>query len=48
MIRGTKATIHLSDEWKGPPSRQFDFADIFSDNRMPMIRKKVRRGPGSY
>jgi predicted dehydrogenase len=27
-IRGTQATIHLSDEWEGPPSRQYDYADI--------------------
>ena len=28
VIRGTKATIYLSDEWEGPPSRQYDYADI--------------------
>jgi len=32
MIRGTKATIHLSDEWEGPPSRQYDYADIFPES----------------
>jgi predicted dehydrogenase len=31
-IRGTKATIHLSDEWEGPPSRQYDYADIFPES----------------
>lgn len=31
-IRGTKATIHLSDEWEGPPSRQCDYADIFPES----------------
>jgi len=28
MVRGTKATIFLSDEWEGPPTRQYDYADI--------------------
>jgi predicted dehydrogenase len=32
MLRGTKATIHLSDEWEGPPSRQYDYADIIPEN----------------
>lgn len=32
MIRGTKATIHLSDEWEGPPSRQYAYADIFPES----------------
>lgn len=32
MIRGTKATIHLSDEWEGPPSRQYDYADIIPES----------------
>jgi predicted dehydrogenase len=31
-IRGTKATIHLSDEWEGPPSRQYDYADIYPES----------------
>jgi len=31
MIRGTKATIHLSDEWEGPPSRQYDYADVIPE-----------------
>lgn len=31
-IRGTKATIHLSDEWEGPPSRQYSYADIFPES----------------
>lgn len=31
-IRGTKATIHLSDEWEGPPSRQYDYADIMPES----------------
>jgi len=31
VIRGTKATIHLSDEWEGPPERQYDYADIIPD-----------------
>jgi predicted dehydrogenase len=31
-IRGTKATIHLSDEWEGPPSRQYDYADVFPES----------------
>ncbi len=31
-IRGTKATIHLSDEWEGPPSRQYDYADILPES----------------
>ncbi len=32
MLRGTKATIHLSDEWEGPPSRQYDYADIIPES----------------
>ncbi len=32
MIRGTKATIHLSDEWEGPPSRQYGYADIVPES----------------
>jgi predicted dehydrogenase len=32
MIRGTKATIHLSDEWEGPPSRQYTYADIVPES----------------
>jgi len=32
MVRGTKATIHLSDEWEGPPSRQYDYADIVPES----------------
>ena len=32
MIRGTKATIHMSDEWEGPPSRQYDYADIVPES----------------
>lgn len=31
VLRGTKATIHLSDEWEGPPSRQYDYADIIPE-----------------
>jgi predicted dehydrogenase len=31
MIRGTKATINLSDEWEGPPTRQYDYADIIPE-----------------
>jgi predicted dehydrogenase len=42
MIRGTKATIHLSDEWEGPPSRQYDYADIFPESTFldEFIKKK--------
>lgn len=32
VVRGTKATIYLSDEWEGPPSRQYDFADIIPES----------------
>jgi predicted dehydrogenase len=31
MIRGTKATLHLSDEWEGAPSRQYDYADLIPE-----------------
>ena len=31
MICRTKATIHLSDDREGPPSRQYDYADIFPE-----------------
>jgi len=40
-IRGTKATIHLSDEWEGPPSRQYDYADIFPES--PFIQEFVKK-----
>lgn len=32
VVRGTKATIYLSDEWEGPPSRQYDYADIIPES----------------
>jgi predicted dehydrogenase len=32
MVRGTKATIHLADEWEGPPTRQYDYADIVPES----------------
>lgn len=32
MLRGTKATIYLSDEWEGPPTRQYDYADIVPES----------------
>jgi predicted dehydrogenase len=32
VLRGTKATIYLSDEWEGPPSRQYDYADIIPES----------------
>jgi len=32
VIRGTKATINLSDEWEGPPSRQYDYADVIPES----------------
>ncbi len=32
VIRGTKATINLSDEWEGPPERQYDYADIIPES----------------
>jgi predicted dehydrogenase len=32
VIRGTKATINLSDEWEGPPSRQYAYADIVPES----------------
>jgi len=41
MIRGTKATIHLSDEWEGPPSRQYDYADIFPES--PFVEEFNRK-----
>lgn len=41
MIRGTKATIHLSDEWEAPPSRKYDYADIFPES--PFVEEFVRK-----
>ena len=41
MIRGTKATIHLSDEWEGPPSRQYDYADIFPES--PFVEEFIKK-----
>jgi predicted dehydrogenase len=32
MLRGTRATIYLSDEWEGPPTRQYDYADIIPES----------------
>lgn len=31
MLRGTKATMILSDEWEGPRSRRRDFAEILPE-----------------
>ena len=41
MIRGTKATIHLSDEWEAPPSRKYDYADIFPES--PFAEEFVKK-----
>lgn len=41
MLRGTKATIHLSDEWEGPPSRQYGYADIVPES--PYIDEFVKK-----
>ncbi len=41
MIRGTKATIHLSDEWEGPPSRQYDYADIVPES--PFVEEFAKK-----
>lgn len=41
MLRGTKATIHLSDEWEGPPKRQYDYADIIPES--PYINEFVKK-----
>lgn len=43
MIRGTKATIHLSDEWEGPPSRWYDYADIVPES--PYTEEFVKNNP---
>jgi predicted dehydrogenase len=32
MIRGTKGTIHLSDEWSETALREYDYADIIPEN----------------
>ncbi len=31
MLRGTKATLFLGDEWEGPKNRQFDHAQILAE-----------------
>jgi predicted dehydrogenase len=31
MLRGTKATLFLGDEWEGPKNRQFDHAQIVAE-----------------
>jgi hypothetical protein len=31
MLRGTKATVFLGDEWEGPKNRQFDHAQIVAE-----------------
>ena len=31
MLRGTKATLFLGDEWEGPKNRQFDHAQIIAE-----------------
>ncbi len=40
-IRGTKATMHLSDEWDAPPSRQYDYADVFPEK--PFAEEFIRK-----
>jgi predicted dehydrogenase len=40
-IRGTKATIILSDEWEGPPSRQYDYADVIPES--PYVEEFVKK-----
>jgi predicted dehydrogenase len=45
MIRGTKATIHLDDEWEAPPSRKFDYADVFPES--PFVEEFVKKN-GNY
>lgn len=44
MLRGTKATIHLSDEWEGPPSRQYDYADIVPES--PYVEEFAKKYGG--
>jgi predicted dehydrogenase len=41
MIRGTKATIHLGDEWEAPPSRKYDYADVFPES--PFIEEFLKK-----
>jgi len=41
MLRGTKATIHMSDEWEGPPTRQYDYADIVPES--PYLEEFVKK-----
>jgi predicted dehydrogenase len=41
VIRGTKATINLSDEWEGPPSRQYDYADIVPES--PFVEEFAKK-----
>lgn len=41
MLRGTKATLFLGDEWEGPKNRQFDHAQIVAEKpyRDEFVRK---------
>jgi predicted dehydrogenase len=41
VIRGTKATIELSDEWEGPPSRQYSYADIIPES--PFVEEFAKK-----
>jgi predicted dehydrogenase len=45
MIRGTKATIYLDDEWEAPPSRKYDYADVFPES--PFAEEFVKKN-GNY
>ena len=31
LVRGTKATLHLGDEWEGPKGRDTDFATLVAE-----------------
>lgn len=41
VIRGTRATINLSDEWEEPPSRQYDYADVIPES--PLAEESARK-----
>jgi predicted dehydrogenase len=45
LIRGTKATVHLDDEWEAPPSRKYDYADVFPES--PFAEEFVKQN-GNY
>jgi predicted dehydrogenase len=41
LLRGTKATLHLGDEWEGPKNRDTDFATLVAEP--PFLKEFISR-----